>query len=156
MSYDQSRTDVLLLQGGAVKTIGSLSLIVAGVLLILTACGGDTGTQADAQTIRGYLSLVDSDGSGIAAQDRACHGTGGYSDIGAGAPVTVADEAGTVIATGSLDGGAVQTGECFFTFTIAVPDADFYRIEVSHRGEMTYSRQQMEDNGWMIFLTLGS
>jgi hypothetical protein len=34
-------------------------------------------------------------------------------------------------------------------------DADFYSVEVSHRGEITYSRDELEAAGWSIDLTLG-
>ena len=136
------------------KRIGAWCVLVAAVLL-LTACGGGA-TATTTHTLHGYLSLVDSEGNSITAQDGACQGTGGYSDIGEGAGVTVTDGAGTVLATGSLSGGGGTAYECNFNFAIEVPDADFYRVEVSHRGEMTYSRQQMDEGWWMIFLTLGS
>lgn len=36
-----------------------------------------------------------------------------------------------------------------------VPDAKFYRVEVSHRGEVTFEHDQLKRNGWLVFLSVG-
>lgn len=74
----------------------------------------------------------------------ACAGTGGYNDIGPGTPVTVADESGTLLAKGTLDGSFGEKNWCVFPFSIAdVPvGAKFYKVSVSRRGEMSYTEQE--------------
>lgn len=86
---------------------------------------------------------------------KSCSGTGGYSDIVQGAPVTVRDGAGDVIATGVL-GAGVLTDRCLFEFTVArVPAVPFYTVEVSRRGGLTYSHAEMVAMGWFVSFTLG-
>jgi hypothetical protein len=81
---------------------------------------------------------------------------GGYDDISAGTQVTVTDEGGTLIGTGQLTGGKLSMSGCRFTYRITtVPEARFYKIEVSHRGGLTYSFDEMTNQDWKIASTLG-
>ena len=72
---------------------------------------------------------------------------GGYDDIAAGAPVTVKDGTGTVLATTALTGGTLSKPGCTFAFRTHVPDADFYRVQVSHRDALTFSREELDKQG---------
>jgi hypothetical protein len=83
---------------------------------------------------------------------------GGYSDVHSGTIITVTDEAGTVIATGELGQGELSLEDgCKFTYEItSVPEAQFYKIEVTHRGGLTYSFDDMISNDWTISSTLSS
>jgi len=70
------------------------------------------------------------------------------------------NESGTVIATGTLDRGASDatypTVVCHFSFTISnLPDAKFYSIEVTHRGALTYSQDQLNSDGWKVEASIG-
>jgi hypothetical protein len=100
-----------------------------------------------------------------------CFGEGGSSDINEGADVTVRNQSGETIALGSLGPGQLQEAfpggsdrdkygafglACVFSFEVGeVPDAEFYSVEVSHRGETSYSRDDMEANSWTVELSLG-
>jgi hypothetical protein len=73
----------------------------------------------------------------------------------------VKNESGAIIATGSLDAGvsdaAYPTVVCHFAYTIAnIPGAKFYTVEVSHRGGLTYSQDQLNGNGWKSDAAIGS
>ncbi len=125
---------------------------VAAFLLFAVACGGGS------HTLHGTLTLTSS--SGISRSGGNCSGTGGYDDLTAGAAVTVKNESGTVIATGSLERGASDatypTVVCHFSFTISnLPDAKFYSVEVTHRGALTYSQDQLNSNGWKVEASIG-
>lgn len=93
-----------------------------------------------------------------------CFGDGGYGDMFEGGAVTVRDATGQIIATGRLGMGTLagpavyqQDATCRLPFTVAdVPDADFYSVEVTHRGELSYSRADMESQGWVLSLHLGN
>jgi hypothetical protein len=117
--------------------IGGVLLTAVGLTLIFTL--GDGG-----HTIDGSFSLFDKD----VGSD--CQGSAGYNDIGPGASVTVRNESGETIGTANLSNGDYVSGVgCDYTFTVEdVPDAKFYRIEVSHRGEVEYSFRQMEATDW--------
>jgi len=97
---------------------------------------------------------------GVGSQNRigqTCTGMGGYDDIQQGAAVVVRDESNKVLATSSLKGGKIVALEtCGFDFTVDnVPDANFYQVEVSHRGAVTYSKADLDSKGWKVALSLG-
>ena len=81
----------------------------------------------------------------------------GDTAVGA-APVVVKDGAGTVLATSVLQlGTKTGPGTCVFKFEVkGVPETEFYQVEVSHRGAMTYSKRDLESSGWTTSLSLGS
>lgn len=80
-------------------------------------------------------------GDNVPAGDTSeeCTGYSGYEDIAEGASVTVYDSAGKVVATGALGVGKPDSAAC--VFPVRVPDvpggSKFYRVEVSHRGQIT-------------------
>jgi hypothetical protein len=73
-----------------------------------------------------------------------CAGEGGYNDIGPGAAINVSDETGKLLAKGAIESSYGQSGSCMLTFKIHnVPGgATFYKVEVSHRGEMSYTEAE--------------
>lgn len=95
-----------------------------------------------------------------------CAGAGGYDDLDEGTQVRVTDGGGEILALGALEAGELtdflgpyreKGWECTFTFEVAeIPDADFYQVEVSHRGELAYTPEELEAAGWNVDLTLGS
>lgn len=123
-------------------------VIVLGIVLALTL----GGTK---HTITGEMTLMDSDGYDDSIVG-GCEGSGGYDDISYGTAVTVRDGAGEILATGSLDSGEVVGDWCNFTFTVEdVPGADFYEVEVSHRGGLSYSSKEMDEKDWFVSVSLG-
>jgi hypothetical protein len=111
------------------------------------------------QVVGGMFTLRDTSvNPSIAFDGKTCHGTGGYSDIAAGAPVTLRDENGTILGATVLPDGEKMVADCFFVFAMGkVPDtAQFYVITVSHRGEMSKSHADLAADNWIFDLTLGS
>ena len=102
-------------------------------------------------------ALVLSASSSITAIDSFCQGTGGYSDLSAGASVILRDENDTILASTSLDPGSGSKSRCSFSFTL--PDvsdtAKFYAITISHRGTLSYSHDKMVALGWVLSLSIG-
>ncbi|WP_433414978.1 hypothetical protein ACQP1V_36125 [Microtetraspora malaysiensis] len=85
----------------------------------------------------------------------------GYSDIRQGAQVVVTDATGKTLALGTLgagkrhlpEGAAPVARRCAFPFTVQAPGGqDFYGIEVSHRGRLQYTAEQVREP---LELTLG-
>jgi hypothetical protein len=129
-------------------------VVVGGIAAGVTALGLVVAVAGAASSIdvEGTFTLTDSYssywGSGVGSftPGRSCEGDGGYSDIQAGTAVTISDAAGRVVAAGVLAGGrASSSADCDFTFS--VPDVpggeDLYRLEVSHRGTLTYTADQL-------------
>ncbi len=93
-----------------------------------------------------------------------CYGTGGYSDLGVGAPVTVRNGDGQIIATGSLEEGTSggleitdrKVPSCTMPLRVDdVPEVDFYQIEIGNRGALSYSKTDLENRGWVVGFSLG-
>jgi hypothetical protein len=121
-------------------------LAVGGAVFALTPGDKDLTVTMQLVDIGGDVSCADG-------------GSGGYSDIGPGMPIVVKDEAGTIIGSGSLPstGEEVEDVGCEWTVHIQVPeDAKQYAVEGGDRGAVTFSRQELEDNGWEAGLSLGS
>ncbi|TCC21653.1 hypothetical protein [Kribbella sindirgiensis] len=98
----------------------------------------------------------------------ACVPEDGYDDIHAGTQVTVKDATAKVVALGKLQAGTVAelygedalpallgfASKCTFSFTVTdVPGGqEIYSVEVSHRGDVRFSREQLNEE---LALTLG-
>lgn len=82
---------------------------------------------------------------------------GGYADIADGSKVVLRDGVGQVLSTGRLTGGTFGVEGVEFTFTLTdVPSVDFYELEVSNRGNLTYSLEEMESSSWTVSTSVGS
>ncbi|MFF4417498.1 hypothetical protein ACFYY8_33655 [Streptosporangium sp. NPDC001559] len=96
------------------------------------------------------------DFSAVTTMDEVrCATRGGYSDIQEGAQVVVTDASSTTIALGRLAYGSWNrhTG-CVFLFNVeGVPGGHkFYGVEVSHRGRLQYTAEQVAQP---LALTIG-
>jgi len=111
----------------------------------------------DGHTVKGYLSLQDS----AVFVGKVCQGAGGYTDLLEGTPVVVRDGDGQILGTthfgagkGAGGGKLGATGApsaCVFAFTVKhVPDADTYSFQMSHRGGVVYTHEELEANNWRI------
>lgn len=147
----------------SLRSRNSLWVALAAITIVVMALGAVGGrwlimSSLDRQTITGSMTLIDSDffGRSVGA---SCSGTGGYSDIKAGANVKLSDGKGNIIATSQLNAGTIERSQrCLFTFSLDdVPDEDFYVIGVGggRRGELTYSKSEMQDMDWTIDLVIG-
>ena len=133
-----------------------LAIVVIGGAIFLVL-GGSSSKHA----IGGSMTLQEGT-LGRKEGDPCTAKSSGYKDIASGSAVVVTDDSGKVLATGSL--GAGQLGPiiiqdmryCVFPISVPnVPDAKFYRTQVSHRGEMTYSFDEMKAKDWTLDLSLG-
>ena len=141
---------------------------------LLTANGEIASLESDLFTttstsatvnIKGTLAL----GSGDHRANEistACWGGGEFDDIREGTGVVVRDGEGAVIGSSSLDAGVrvedtrdfgnYSFWRCQFSVEVLVPgDSHFYAIEVSHRGERTYSNAELVALGWTVNFSLG-
>jgi hypothetical protein len=142
--------------------------LLAAVVCVLSlgACGGgDGGSEAAATTttqerysISGTFSLNGLQGDDFETESDGdlCYGAGGYDDIQDGAAVTITNETSTVIGTGALEQSRYTGAGCEFLFTVPnLPRAKFYRIEISHRGQVNFSYDDLEKDSWYVRLDIG-
>jgi hypothetical protein len=144
-------------------------LALAGVV---TACGGgEAGNKVAAKptsrSIQGTMTISGNSESVYfdsfnGKVGELCEGTGGYDDIGPGIQAAVKNETGKLLATGDVGPGEVVDASqgfvvCELPFEIKdVPDsAKFYVVEVGDRGELSYSHEEMVEQGWQLALSLG-
>lgn len=127
-----------------------LVILAVGALLIIGA-----RENHRSHALGGDFLLTDTAASWTL--DQPCSGSGGYSDIQPGLGVTVSDGAGKVIGTGSLGAGVADSDTtCSFPIAVpAVPQVDFYKVAVGHRGEITQSKAELKANAWQVEFTLG-
>jgi hypothetical protein len=98
------------------------------------------------ETSKTYVSSIESDGD-------KCHGVRGYSDIGSGTQVMVKNGKGEILASTSLGEGHGDDVNCRFSFHFPVTEGqDHYVVSVGHRGEFSYSFEQLRRGGVEIHL----
>jgi hypothetical protein len=110
-------------------------------------------------TVSGTFVLIDAMArtgfSSIATTGPSCHGTDGYSDIGRDTQVLVKSGTGETLATTTLGDGHPDRATCTYSFTFPVTDGqDRYVVSVSHRGEFTYTFDQLQRSG--VHIRLGN
>jgi len=138
---------------------GTRQLVIAAVVLGLVAVGSYFGASAllkdEPFTVEGTLQLNTASitTTGLPPGFN-CAGSGGFNDVGPGAPVTVSDEAGTLLAKSTLSGSVGGPGWCALSFAVKdVPaGSKFYRVEVARRGDMSYTEDEARER---VGLTLG-
>ena len=158
--------------GIAVVAAVSTTVFVATRLL---AGGEPTVPGPDALGVSFTLMTLDSDISGELGD---CSGTGGYDDFGPGMDIRILNQDNKLIGSGStksLDQLAVTDPEYFELLkgddfdpnddaeivcqvAALVPvsgGAEFYRVEIGRRGEMSYTRADLEEADWQLDLSLG-
>lgn len=104
-------------------------------------------------TVRGTMDLNGTRGENFSVNtadsigDTNCAGMGGYSDIAEGTSVTITDGSDRTIALTHLEKGIYIDGVpgCMFGFQVKVPaNLNFYGIQVSHRGNVQFSKSDMK------------
>lgn len=135
--------------------VRGLACGVAVVVLGAVGCGSEKPAPF---TLRGSLTLKDP--VALDPNHVACSGSGGENDIVQGAAVTVYDAGGKVVGSGSLGSGRYasedSTAPCLFPFSVPnVPGGSkFYQVEVSHRGKVTFSADEVKAG--KVGMSLGS
>jgi Protein of unknown function (DUF732) len=100
-------------------------------------------------TITGTFILSDNAGvGGIESDGTTCQGANGYSDVNPGTIVTLKNGKGEILATTTLGSGKSGSANCTFTFTLPVTEGqERYVLSVGHRGEFSYSFEQLVAKG---------
>lgn len=126
-------------------------IVVAVVVAVLAAIVGIKSAMTKKTfNVQGYLQL----NTGVEVQGTTCSGSGGFADIQPGAQVVIRDASDKSIAVTSLGGGYPQKdGSCRLLFMNpdTPEDGDVYSIEVSHRGAISFTKEQASE----VAITLG-
>lgn len=125
--------------------------IVVALLAFVPACGAGTIDLHGHVALKRLLSKPDGDGG--------CMGLRSYGDLSAGRQVSVFDDSGTQVATGSLGQGMYSDNQCVFPITVlGVPNrSDRYTVAVGGRrgdqARLTYSAAEV--NNGTVTVTIG-
>jgi Protein of unknown function (DUF732) len=105
-----------------------------------------SGTFVLIDTAKEFVSSIESD-------EGKCHGIHGYSDIGSGTQVMVKNGKGEILASAPLGEGHGDDVNCRFAFSFPITEGqDRYVVSVGHRGEFSYSFEQLQRGGVEIHL----
>lgn len=143
---------MVIVAAAVVAVAGGIAGLVLAVMPgTFTATG--TVTLMDSTSLSTYSSY--SSPRPISFSGDSCRGTGGYSDLGLGTGVTIRDPDGTIVGAGEITGSAALEPMCELSFTVSdVPSGEGpYTVEVSHRGEVTVTEQELAGGG--AALTIG-
>lgn len=143
----------LVIIGGAV-----LAVLAIAVGLFVSV----QNKPAEKVTVVGTIALVQeladskygTDNYGVSGG--ICAGAGGYDDLRSGASVTVYGAAHQIIGVGNLGVGTELSGMCYWGTEVTVPAGEaFYSMEVTHRGELTASADEIADGRLLISGSIG-
>jgi len=126
------------------------SALAVALAFLVTGCA----TPPNPVTVTGTLAVPGgyTDAGLEGGPGQLCAVDGGYADIRAGAQVVVTDDAGKTLALGQLGDGKLTlpdpqewgTRSCAFPFTVQAPGGhSFYGVEVTHRGVVRYTAEQV-------------
>ncbi|MCZ4552216.1 hypothetical protein [Gordonia rubripertincta] len=138
--------------------IGALTGFLVAVVLFGIGIGiyaaATHESAPTAFTLDGSISLSDSITTYGLPSAFECAGEEGHDDIGPQSSVTVSDETGDIIATGDVVSSSGGSSGCTLSFTATdVPAGKkFYKVEVSHRGGLTYTEDEAREG---ISMSLG-
>lgn len=110
-------------------------------------------------TVTGTFVLVDAISrtgvSSITTDGASCEGTDGFSDISRNTQLVVRNGKGDTLAATALGVGDHSGAMCTYSFSFPITEGqDRYVVSVSHRGEFTYTFDQLQRNG--VHIRLGS
>jgi hypothetical protein len=140
--------------------IERLEARVASLEAMIESSTGETSKPSETHTINGTIVIKYPDFAPSSSRvGDICMGDGGYSDIRAGAAVSIRDETDNIIGSIQLNEGEVfripgKVYGCKFFWTMEVEDADFYVFEIGNREGPTFSRDELEAAGWNLDLLL--
>lgn len=119
--------------------------VVVGLIAIFALRGGDEAAHHEPFTLAGIMRLPDegTKTEGLPGGYK-CVGAREYGDVVPGAPVTVEDESGKLLAKGAIKSSNSGRDSCLLLFSVDnVPGgAEFYRVQVAQRDEMNYTESE--------------
>jgi len=130
--------------------------LIAGAVFVLSAA-----------TAGGLLAVAHAQQTGSATHTRSTVPHGGHHLVGAiaapscdggyaiaHAAVTVRDEHGTIIASGTTGDPDTRDTSCAAAFTLDVPAATFYQIRIGTHDGPVWSAAELAAQNWSPILTL--
>lgn len=117
---------------------------------------GVSGEQAAAAS-PAYTILIRFELDDYSSAAASCKGQGGYGDIGAGTPVKLTDQSGTILGAKSLGAGTRNGSACTWDVTMpGIPTGrSFYSVEIASRGQITKGEDELKSDSYSFTVSLG-
>lgn len=114
---------------------------------------GAAASDAATMSLSGEVTLPGTAGETYVITEDGCVGLNGYSDLRAGRQVVVRDESGTIIGVTEI-AASDATDACSWTFSVDVPEADFYAVSIPMEVERVFSQEEVDASGGEITMPL--
>lgn len=158
-----------------VAAVAAILLLGVSVTWWATAGRSSEATLPGSDAVGVEFTLIDLEGD-VHGTVGDCAGSGGYDDFGEGMDIQITDQDGKIIGSGSTmslstlndvepeyfksEYGEMDLEEdvatCIVGALVPIGEADFFKIAVGQRGDLSYSHKEMEENDWSVSLTLGT
>lgn len=110
------------------------------------ADGAEDGEPTTIIPLSGRVVLRGSENEAYIRANDGCIGLGQHSDMRVGRQVVVRDESGTIVGVTTLE--AAETEGCAWSFSLEVPESEFYSVAVPMKTEMVFTQEDVsEGNG---------
>jgi hypothetical protein len=131
-----------------------VGLIAVALAVLATSIYSVRPTPNRSPTVTGTLTLFQ---PGLVKDGDSCLGAGEYDHLAPGKRVTVRNQDDETIAIAELQPSAWLGPEaCRFPFAIPnLPRASSYVFTVNDHEQVEYTRRQLEDAGWRVFMIAG-
>lgn len=141
--------------GRRVLLAGTVAVLLFLALSVVpSVLGAGTTTVSGSMTVVGNTNALTSSYTGAGTGGGTCTTYGGYGDIAEGVAVTIRNADGAIAGVGRLGAGQGGSYGCIFPFSVAdVPESEFYTVEISHRGQVTVTAENVRNGD--IKLSLG-
>jgi len=157
---------VLLLGGDDSKGTGTDASgdVIQGTALLVDVDGGITGSWDDCSGAGGYSDFDEGMALTVKGAEGQIVGSGRVENVDAGMLdklVAMNDESGWFDSSGTTEDDLqdfLESSEsvgCLLFFEAHVKKSDFYSIELAERGELSYSREELADQGYVVSFSLG-
>jgi hypothetical protein len=134
-----------------------VSATPAGGIVIVLPDTEDESTPADdaaaTTTLNGRVELAGNVNEAYVLTDDGCVGLGANADLREGRQVVVRSETGTIVGVTTLQ--ATDAGdECAWTFSVEVPESEFYAVSIPMTTELVFTQDDIEENDGEITILL--
>lgn len=125
-----------------------------GAAVATPGSGSDQSEEAGTMlTLSGTVLLPGEVNQAYILTDTGCVGLGGYSDIRAGRQLIFRNESGEIIGVTTLE-ASDATDMCSWTFSLEVPQSEFYAVSIPMVFEYIFTDQDIDDQDGKISLPL--
>lgn len=127
-----------------------------GIVIVLPDPEDEATPAGDAAatfTLNGRVELAGDVNEAYVLTDDGCVGLGENADMREGRQIVVRSEIGTIIGVTMLEAADMED-ECAWTFSVDVPESEFYAVSIPRKTELVFAHDDIEENDEEIRIVL--